>query len=710
MTRFQFDQYYTWAESFLQKWRIDLSNPRLCRTLLSIDKENPQEVDFKTLQWLIQQLKPFYDYFESPTGYPVIVAPPGTFKGRIHIGNQVGNNMPLFVEPLQCVRNMTFTGPVGTGKTTILHNVQDQLLTSGVKILALDIKDDMLYQLKRWPKMLLLSGKSKLPMLQKPEWLSINDFISLLAENWKKTMYSGEIQAGLLTRALDMVFKEQRYPCWNDVKTQLDSFLNWKGRTMGVTDGIYGLLNRLRQLETQFPEPFHCRRGVSWETLFSNSLVMNAQQLTSSISFLFLLFINLLFTRQRAHADRDNLSYLIYTDEGYQLWSKLQKKNIYETSHFSELQSLLREFSCGVCLSSVNLSHLDPISLSTTNIFVVLGATSGEEVRMVQQTLNLEKHQLPAVSRLQLGMGLLNVKDGGWNDAVLFKFPHRKQFDKRVSFSDRESFEQRINQLIPADKPAPNILPRTQESARGEHADPSPKTSITEKERKLLEAVVMKIQPSTSSYRDAGIEHNQVGHRLKQSMVAKGLLKEQRIIGRAGRGGWFTALQPTQKAIQTFGLKRPKLTRGGDSLQHQYLCQEYAALIPGAKVDFKLGDKSMDLFFLYKDTLHRTLFKNLILNSHPLTKTPLKFPEDDGYCCIEIEVSSSNNALCNVEKDHDAGACFIIEAVMPSHVDKAVQHLMCKVPEEIKPRVAVMDALILLDALRGFSDGESGTD
>jgi hypothetical protein len=94
---------------------------------------------------------------------------------------------------------------------------------------------------------------------------------------------------------------------------------------------------------------------------------------------------------------------------------------------------------------------------------------------------------------------------------------------------------------------------------------------LTDNEKKLLRVISEKIMPITQAYRKAGLTSNP-GNITKNRLKALGLIQEESILFKPGRGGKATVIVPSLKAIEILPIKPSKGTRGGDSIQHRYLC------------------------------------------------------------------------------------------------------------------------------------------
>jgi hypothetical protein len=202
----------------------------------------------------------------------------------------------------------------------------------------------------------------------------------------------------------------------------------------------------------------------------------------------------------------------------------------------------------------------------------------------------------------------------------------------------------------------------------------------------------------TEAYNGAGLPP-QVGDRAKKKLEDLGYVKCEPIVARPGRGGAALAISPTPLAYERLNIKPPRTTRGGDSVQHEFLVTKTAEHITGTTIETALGQKSIDLVFRLTPD-HDRLLAWLSSNAHYLSMERATIAHND-LVAIEVEVSDpSKTAPRNVAGDLDAGAALVIVATMPKIVDLAKRALLTDVPTTLLARVVVVDALQFLEALR----------
>ena len=117
-------------------------------------------------------------------------------------------------------------------------------------------------------------------------------------------------------------------------------------------------------------------------------------------------------------------------------------------------------------------------------------------------------------------------------------------------------------------------------------------------------------------------------------------------------------------------------TRGGDSIQHEWLVRQLATRIPKATIDARIGTKAVDVVISYNATHHERLATFLGIT-----------PGDGDLIGIEVEVSrAEKTAKSNAEKNAAVGITYSVIATL--------------LPLRHKPKGAiVVDVFELLEAL-----------
>jgi hypothetical protein len=692
---------YRAAKQFVRDLHLEPHAPELARLFRAIDPARPRERDARVMRRINELLQPFREYHEQN---PFPTAPPGTFTGQYTLAYQAANNLPVLVDDLVITGHIGDCGPTGSTKTSMALRIVDQVLANNRKVFLLDPKDDSLHVAVNNPRFLILSPHAKINLLQRPSFLSVEEFTNVFAEIWGKCWYAGENQKQVLDEGLERAFADHHEPSLKDVERIIGGMASPK-ETFQRRDAVAGVTNRLRRFGKMFPEPYAANQGITYDELFQHPLYMNVLLNDEYTTFWYTLLVHLLFLHNRRKGIRDTLDYLLVNDEGNKFWN-VQQSNIGEAPTLVNLQGMLREFGIGLLHTSVDQASLHPILKSNTYTQIVMGAASGREAAEVARNLNLTPDQRTLLrTGFRRGQCIIKFAGGPWQEPILATFPHQ-HYDKHVSPADRAAAEQRINTFAPPEQPPTLTEPGARPERSSEQAAPKQHMAnarparndgeqrapikLTPPEEQLLRAAAdAGIIPTTDAFRQAQLSR-QPGTNAKSRLVAIGLLTTASVLVKRGRGGNAQVLRPTPEGYALLGKKPRFSTRGGDGDQHFYNVVAVANALADVEVEASLGGKSIDILVKYAPLPHKRL-------TPFLTNDDVKAGE---LLAIEVEVAPTRTALNNITKNATVGIAHTLVAVMPKHVETTRAHLEDRVSDDARDAYTVVDIFELLEGLR----------
>jgi hypothetical protein len=218
--------------------------------------------------------------------------------------------------------------------------------------------------------------------------------------------------------------------------------------------------------------------------------------------------------------------------------------------------------------------------------------------------------------------------------------------------------------------------------------------ALNKAEESLLMVVCDAVTPSTPAYTKAGLslaDGDGAAKRLEQ----KGLILRERIVLHAGRGGHGMGLAATTAGYARAGKERSVKTRGGDSIQHQYLVQELSRLIPNSTVEAIVGTKAVDLLIAFNT--ERDTDRRLITYLASKTSAALN---TSSLLALEVETSDpAKTAKNNIVKNHEAGIALTVVLVLPKEELTLKKALAANTG--LPSTFVVLNVLDLLTALGG---------
>lgn len=533
---------------------------------------------------------------------------------------------------------------------------------------------------------LIIDSDAPLNLLQRPTFLSAPEHQAVFTTVLARSLYGGEHLKQIIGSAFEALGP-------NDTLEDLARHVEQgaaKNGTYAERDATRGGLLRLQRIGQLYPGLYRTRHGLPLEELLRRSMYLPVKIQTEVDEFIFAYLIHLLFLYQRSRAHRPELSHLIQMDEGILSWNRNPSTKIEGMPLLSYLQSMIREFGIGMLISTTSVHLLDPLLRSNTFTRIALNVTDHFEASEIARSFGLSDRQREYFQRgLTRGECIIKFADD-WTHPILASYPRNTE-SKIVSAVAWETARRRTAALVPP-PPLPVILtPAAREGTNGQPATverPSPSAAHanaaplirkqvalnTHAERLLTYCARHGVVITSEAFRDLEL-HPQAGTRAKKHLLDLGLIEEERITIRRGRGGTAVALRPTASGYLRAGIKRHG-TRGGDSIQHEYLVRALATRISGARIDARAGTKACDVLIPYNDAQHPRLAGLLGTT-----------PRDGDFIAIEVEVSDpERTAPRNIARNTDAGIAHTIIATMAP--------LRRTVPGTI-----VVDVFALLEAL-----------
>ncbi|MFI5298803.1 MAG: hypothetical protein ACHREM_11965 [Polyangiales bacterium] len=679
----------------------DLSLPEghaLLRQFRSINIVNPSRVDEQLFAVVQKRIKAIKEYERENPCRP---APTDAFPPGITIGYEKATGRAVTESPIEQAAHTIIVGQSGSGKTTATTHVVRQSLDRGVIAWIPDAKDD--YRKLALDYGFLILDLSTIPFnpLQRLEHLSTLQLITTFNLTFSQALWSGQNQQAVITKALHAVYASIANPTLRDLQREVDAQYSPK-LSFAERDQLRGVSNRLQQLLDVFPGLATTGDTIPFEDLFTDSMSLPfGQEFGSAGQFLVSFLVHHLYLHQRAHQHRGRLSHLVLIDEGLQTMGA-KPNSIDGMAALSHLQSVVREFGIGLLVTTTNLGLTDPLLKSNAGTIIALKTSSGTEHAEVTRTLGLTPDESRYYQHdLQLGEALARVPSSP--RTILLTIPPPTE-DKNVSPDAWAAAIARTrDHVIPtattSTLPALPAPPQPEGSTSAPVAHPEmvmPEDrpiALNTNQEQLLRSVVAVIAPVTTHYEVLGL-HPEEGNAARKQLVLLGLVTEAPIVVRRGKGGRAIALVPTTAGIERSGTQPPKGTRGGDSVQHQYLVQELARLLTGAKAEATVGTKSVDLLLTYHEAEHTRL--RIALN----TAAPTVSITEGQVIAFEVEISSPDKTIpSNASKNHDAGIPLTVIAVMPKALPIA-KRTIARLDKPLRTTLALVNALLLLEYLR----------
>lgn len=643
---------------------------------------------------------------------PFAPVPPGSLSHGLFTWAYNYPSLTPIRDSLESVaHHVVIAGPTGSGKTTLLYHFLMQLIL-WCELWIFDLKDDFWHFAATHPRVLIFHDQFPFVPLKVPSYLSRHEHSMIFARTLAETFFAAEHFLQVCLQGLERAYADHDVPSIADLGRAIGTLASPKD-TYQRRDAIDGARQRLHRLELRNPVMASSRDGFGVEDLCERSLHLPVKYLTEVDEFLWNNLTTHLGIHHRAKNLRGGIRTALVMDEGAALWgSHAGKRHITGAPLLLNQLLTAREFGNPYLVSTTTLSADDTLTTNCAT-HLILPLATAEEAGIAKRRYGLNDEQALLLTRLPKGQFVLHL-GGRWPTPMHAILPPI-HIEKKVSPALWEYAVFRTNERaprpakitpsvnpptpttttaplpFPAKSPAP---PKPSKTSETSEALPTPMIALNANEKALLKAACSRLLPATIAYNKAGLGA-QAGDRAKKKLVSLGLLTEERVVIRSGRGGSANALVPTPLAYERLGIKRRKSTRAGDSVQHRYLCETLAAFLPGSLIETKIGEKSVDLLLKVDPRKHQLLLDSLaILHGKPINVPP------GSLLAIEVEVSHPLlSGPPNVERNHAAGVAFTVLATF-GQTSEQWQELRDLIPSNTRDYAAVVDVLQLLDHLR----------
>lgn len=653
---------------FLDEYHVLEHQPRLAAMLRSINVDTPTALDVHLWNGLREEVARFQTFHQE---YPFPVATPGLLGGRKYdLGlRQKADGQTITLDDDELQRSGILPGPTGEGKTTLLHHVIKGARRGGAHVIIIDPKGDAQDLAATDEDFLILTPDVALNILAPDQSLSLTEFITLLIDVGATTLYAGEDYKQVMSKAYEQALTTAG-ATMHDVIAAISALPN-KGETYKFRDAQRGAEERHQRLINRYPG-LHTSGAPGLDALFDRSMYVPLTHMTETEDFLVTLLVRRLFHYHEQHRGT-GLRHLVTVDEGV-LSFRNRADTITGRASLSSLQGMGRSMGISFYVTTNALRLTDEGLRSNVYLTAAFRPANGEDASHLKRALSLNDTQTAYLNQMPRGEVLLKI--GRVPHPIIATFDaipttrddgayERAQARTREYVAARTAAaKEEVTRQQPALPAPPRLLPAAEE----------PKIALNTNEEKLLRFIGEHRVVLTT---ECDL-HPQVLMRAKKKLLTLGLITEERITARQGRGGQANALGLTPSG--TSWLRLTTGGAGGGGLQHQYLARQLIEYIPGAAREVSLGGKRVDVLVTYTD-------------EHAWIAAVAGIAPNDGeHVAIEVEVSQpQKTAPSNIEKNRAAGVAFTITAVLPSEVGRT--------------RAALPDAIVvnIFDLLRGSS-------
>jgi hypothetical protein len=706
---------YEATRSFIEEYCLAQHDRKVMGLLQAIRPEHPSSLNLHLWQSLRRITGPFEVFHRD---HPFVVAPPGTLDGRPFTTplRQLADDQRITLDDHELAEHVGIFGRSGGGKTTCAQQFAHEAYRRNLSVLTVDSKEDARAFPILYPDTIVVGPGTPIPLLEPPSWLEQSAGRPQLITPLKQTMWGGEGLQQVATESHVRTFARHNRPCVLDWRDEVRGLAGNKD-TYTRRDRCEGLALRLDRLVDQYPGIATTRvgEGIPLDALCTHPVYFGFGLHTEIEAFLTQWLLELRFSYNRANGLRA-LNTLVLLDESNLL---VHDKTISAEAPLVARFPLLREFGIAVCLTANNYRSVPPPIRSSLYLQIAMNVTDATEATEIARTFGHKDRQREYHDK-KLTLGTCISKFGDrWKHPVVARF-EPLQIRKSVDAAAWQAALDRTNALartaaregntgwtppsqattatasreqptratdsIAANVTTSRAMSPEQKLSHNTEPPPVPPNRValsTSAEALLRDIADHPTTLTTLSYNRLGI-HWMQGDRDKQLLLRLEFITATKVRTSAGRGGIGNSLRLEPPAWVWLQRTPKKGTRGGDSVQHEYLVRQLNARIAHSNIE-TLG---VDLVIAYKKEAHTNLhcaFETLSARSIALNTGDL--------VALEVETSApSVTGPRNVVKD--AGFALTVITTFAkdvASVQRRISH---------NGQVILIDVLRLMDALR----------
>lgn len=467
------------------------------------------------------------------------------------------------------IQHVGIFGRTGSGKTNVGFLIAKELLAKGIPILVFDWKRnyrDLLQVTGPGALAVYTVGRNVAPFafnpLIPPEGTKPTIWLKKLIEIMCHVYWLGEGVAYLLQEAIDGVYEElgvhrgspESWPTLSDVKEWL-SKAKVRGREAQWMDSAKRAIGTL--CYGDIGKVVNVRELSDLRALLKTNAVLELDALTNADKT-FLIETMLLWVHhyRLQERTREVLKHAIIIEEAHHVL--LKRKQSKETIMDVILREI-RELGEAIILIDQHPSLISVPSLGNTYCTIAMNLKHGHDVTTIANAMLLGAEEKEYLGKLPVGYGIVRLQ-GRWYKPFLVKFPLVELEKGRIR--DRDLSEQSLSFSAAGGE----ILARQEESR--EILPIRAGEKLTRGEIELLKDVMKNITSGVADRFSRLSFSSYSGNRVRNSLVAKGLVEPVDISTGKGRVKLLWLSEKGKEALRNLGFDVPARGRGGP--EHEY--------------------------------------------------------------------------------------------------------------------------------------------
>lgn len=360
-------------------------------------------------------------------------------NGEYTIGNVIYPGLPAYpfrIKRNELLRHVLLLGPSGTGKSTLLLGLLEQLLADGTSCTVFDFKRNYrtLLHAPHSDRVLILTvGRDVAPLhlnaLTPPEGVEFSQWAEALADICSAAYLLLQGARNVLKEALMRAYQADQASA---TLKNAHKLLELELRSARVGSRRYGWLESavrtLQELsQTAFGQALNSTTNAGLHTLLDRPVVFELEGLGDDQKRFFCLFVlqSVLLLRKHGGAAREQLQHVLVFDESHHVFPKDQYG---ELSVPSRLAREVREYGEAIIAATQQADIADSL-IANSGFKLFLRCDFPRDVDFASRLLHIDPKWMP---KLPLGFGIARLPVRHYTP-FLFHFAERPLKNEHVS-------------------------------------------------------------------------------------------------------------------------------------------------------------------------------------------------------------------------------------------------------------------------------------
>ena len=477
---------------------------------------------------------------------------------------------PFCISRKEVQRHIFLLGPSGTGKSTFILGLLQQLLHDGVPIAVFDFKKNYRPLLIATPSLLVITvGRETAPLgvnaLQAPQGVTSGEWIEALTDIIATSYLLMQGARNVLKEALTIAVQEHgRDARLHDALGLIRSAL----ATARSGSRRYGWLEStcrsLEELTTgQFGSGLNATEALPLTEVLAQPVVFEVHGLGDDQKRFFCLYVlqYLLLLRKNAPAAREVLRHVLVFDESQHVFPKDQYGTL---SIPSRLAREIREYGEGIIAATQQADVAESL-IANSGIKIILRCDFPRDVEFASKLLQIEPRWIP---KIPLGFGIARLPTR-YYQPFLFTFPQQPL--KNTIVPDA-AVKERYTQIMqgpapPAAAIAQQPRPATAEAQRDTRPTGSMPAITADQLALLCDIATDPVSTVTQRYQRLGWSRK-IGGRIKDLIVRQGWATVLTIPAPPGRVTLLALTPAGEVTVNHAGITVRRAGRA--SVEHEY--------------------------------------------------------------------------------------------------------------------------------------------